>query len=450
MVLFLIFIIVCLFLLINYYVSSRDMFNPCVLFCAIHAAGLLACILFGTDYEYKFHINTLLVIMLGLISFSIINSLFLVKFKNHREHVQTFEVPNIYISVNKTIIIGIILLQLVVFIQTLYYVIGVARAYYGGDKSVSQYIGLYRSFNLYHLDSLSSLNVSRDFFSRFGRIMTAVLVYPLMAIEVNNIIVRKKVDKPICVSIVIYIAFSMLTGTRSEAFRSITAIIYYCVIIYATRVGGAIRINGKIILRIISLVVLLAYGFLAVRDLIGRAHTVKAKWYYSLVPYIGGPFMNLDNALQSSLPPTKVWGQYTFCDIINEFFLNLLNIKPYSMADINTFNYYNGLNAGNVYTTYYAFIVDFGYLGIVPLISIIAAFYCYTYYKNINLHIANTPLGTRLFFSGYMFNSLIMLIFSNRFFENILSIYTVLLVIGMSAFWKILNKYFIRWQIVTC
>ena len=77
---------------------------------------------------------------------------------------------------------------------------------------------------------------------------------------------------------------------------------------------------------------------------------------------------------------------------------------------------HNGLNTGNVYTTFYQFYYDFGYDGIVPLMAIIALYFSCAYRKIYN----NKPFTIIIY--AYLFNDLIMLIFSDRFYETVASI----------------------------
>ena len=79
------------------------------------------------------------------------------------------------------------------------------------------------------------------------------------------------------------------------------------------------------------------------------------------------------------------------------------------------------------------------------LTALIGVYYCWSYNKDMNPYRGSSPLGTRFFFSGYMFNSLIMLVFSNRFYEHIVSMYVFTFIIGMSVYWKVLNRKFITY-----
>lgn len=79
----------------------------------------------------------------------------------------------------------------------------------------------------------------------------------------------------------------------------------------------------------------------------------------------------------------------------------------------------NGIEIGNVYTTFYPFIYDFGYIGILPLLSIPAVYYCFTYNKVLRMSERNV-FNYKLFIFSYLFNDLVMLPFSNRFYETVL------------------------------
>ncbi|MCT4391361.1 oligosaccharide repeat unit polymerase [Lactobacillus delbrueckii] len=98
---------------------------------------------------------------------------------------------------------------------------------------------------------------------------------------------------------------------------------------------------------------------------------------------------------------------------------------------------HNGLNTGNVYTTFYQFYYDFGYSGIIPLVSGIAIFFSWLYYrikKGINSHV----LGTIVY--AYLFNDLIMLIFSNRFYETTVNVGFIKFIIYLTILYYLLIK----------
>ncbi|HFI0078032.1 TPA: O-antigen polymerase, partial [Streptococcus suis] len=86
---------------------------------------------------------------------------------------------------------------------------------------------------------------------------------------------------------------------------------------------------------------------------------------------------------------------------------------------------YNGIyELGNVYTTFYQFLYDFGYIGVFVLTAIISIYYT-TSYRYVKKQAPALSLKMNLFIYAYLFNDLIMLIFSNRFYETVLNINTI-------------------------
>ena len=80
-----------------------------------------------------------------------------------------------------------------------------------------------------------------------------------------------------------------------------------------------------------------------------------------------------------------------------------------------------------MYTTFYSFIYDFDYIGFIPLIAIIALYYVFTYQRIKGGKISSFSL--LLFIYTYLFNDLIMLAFSNRFYSTVLDIGFIKIVI---------------------
>ena len=80
----------------------------------------------------------------------------------------------------------------------------------------------------------------------------------------------------------------------------------------------------------------------------------------------------------------------------------------------------NGIEIGNVYTTYNVFAYDFGYFGVFPLIFVVALYYTSTYKKILCDTKSVKSIDFNLFIYAYLFNDLIMLPFSNRFYSTIL------------------------------
>ena len=432
-------VIVLIFTFFNYSISKSDFFNPGVIFCLVHLAGVLMCVFFSDEYGIEYNIDIMLVFGLGLFSFTLANFLAQLYFNKINGKLTPVPMQPMYIKVNGNFMRLVIGFQLVVLVLTLLYVIHVARAYYGAG-SISESIGKYRMFMSRHSEELASLDVHRSFIVRIGKLACTSLTYPILAIMLNNLLVRKKIDKLLAISVSLQILYSFLTGTRSGAFRIVTGAIFFWIVIHRKLQGAIHKGNFKLILRLCVLAVFLGIGFVTVRDLIGRIYNASDRWYHPIIPYLGGPIMNLNNSLEVPMEKSSLFGQYTFVTLYNQM-ANWLGIETYSTHDINIFNYHNGLPTGNVDTMYHAYICDFGFWGVFPLTFICGIVYCFLYNTTFNLHNSSSPLNVRFFMYGYMLNSLIMSCFSNRFYENMVSIFTLELIVGFWILWLFMQKY---------
>lgn len=107
--------------------------------------------------------------------------------------------------------------------------------------------------------------------------------------------------------------------------------------------------------------------------------------------------------------------------IIQKLFGNYSSAIEYIVGSGSWQNASNGLSTGNVLTTYYPVVYDFGILGVLPISIVFSLYYIFTY-DRLLLQKSNKIIDFRLFLYSYLINDLVMLIFSNRFFETILSI----------------------------
>ena len=90
---------------------------------------------------------------------------------------------------------------------------------------------------------------------------------------------------------------------------------------------------------------------------------------YYLAFYCGAEIKNLDIFLNSTKTKPAIWGEQTFVNLvkaIGRFFIS--GFDQYYL--INPYQSVNGYYLGNVYTTFKAYIHDFGYIGMIILIII--------------------------------------------------------------------------------
>ena len=160
---------------------------------------------------------------------------------------------------------------------------------------------------------------------------------------------------------------------------------------------------------------------LFVMKLMGRGGAIGKSLANYLFVYVGAEIVNLDTFLHSNdisfLSGFSVlFGQYTFQPVYT-YIGKIFNIPFLYYPTIEIIEKSaNGIGIGNVHTTYYPFIYDFGYIGIL-LIACIAFYYIYSYQNLITRK--KTGFDYKLFIFAYLFNDLVMLFFSNRFFETV-------------------------------
>ena len=77
----------------------------------------------------------------------------------------------------------------------------------------------------------------------------------------------------------------------------------------------------------------------------------------------------------------------------------------------------NGFNMGNVYTTFYSYLYDFGFIGVFVLIALMALIFRPIYEKAKSSASSHADLW--IIFSSYIAFQLIFSFFSNKFYEEI-------------------------------
>lgn len=434
--LYLLLLIFIILLIINYFGSESDIFNPGVVFSLMNIISIVVCIVAVDLYNYDFHFNTVVVLSTGGIVFTIVNVVVSSINKGKMIRASGIEGSKLnYIVIRRYWIILFILFEIVVAYYMIRYVNNVVHAYYGRTYDFATNIGKYNNIVKLHGEEYRKLPVRSERIYSFGWPLSMLLCVFLGAVASNNYILRRKLDKLLIIPIFLPIIMSLFTGSRSNAFRFITAFIAEYIIILRYHKGNCWRGSRKIIRRLLIIVVAVIIAMFLVVDLIGRAISMNSYQYF--VAYIGGPIINLDSYLQHQYH-SSFFGQETF-----QTFYSYIGGRfdiPFLRYDLNLpYFVWQGIDIGNVRTMYYMFIEDFGYWGIVPLTAIIAFFYSVMYKNLMNLNSSKNIFRPRLLIYAYLFNDLIMLTFSNRFYETVLSTFSIRVYL-----WLVLIFFFYR------
>lgn len=437
MVLDLLLVIDFAFLVLNYYLAKRDIYHPAVLFCIMNLLSGILCLVARPMYDIVLHMNTFLVLVSGMLIFTIANLLCTGRYKftigKSKVYKQKSAVE--YIVISNFWIWLFIFFELVVAYFWISYIRNVGQAYNGTSNLIDQ-IGIYNNLSKFSGDYFRKLGVSQSPIYTYGYPLCIAFTFFLIAVVVNNYFVTKKIEKIKVVPIIILIIISLFGGSRSFAFTILTAILCDIVIIRRRVVGKYAHVSMRTFIKISLLGCVLTIVFTSLTTVLGRTTQGGFKTFFT---YLGGSVLNLDTYLQENIQYSSMWGRETFA-----YFYNCLGVvfhKSNLVYDLTLpFRYVNGISIGNVYTMYYQFIMDFGYLGVLPLTAIVAFYYCYNYRYLTNISSNQALVSMRLVIFSLLYNDVIMLMFSNRFFESALRIRTIRFYIWFILIWYCYKK----------
>lgn len=429
--------ITMIFLSINYLISDKDILNPAFVFAGVNFIYIVTCCISNNLYRVEICAKTIYVISVGLVIFTISNIIFRHFSKCNKSSIK-FVCESI--KVNKWFVIFLLLLMVIVAFVMARHIISVASRY-GGEGNLALSIGIYDN-----LSKFSDISTGTPILYSIMLFPIRASAYIFVAIIINNYFAKKRFDKFLLLYCALYLPFTLLSGGRSELIRFLMAVLVDILIIKRKVAGSYKRENFKNLIRIVLFVVCMIIISFPVLNLIGKSRALSSNApLMHLYKYIGGPIYNLDSFLSSIIYKSEYWGQETFQGLYS-FLGNIFHIKQFSYRLHIPISIINGIDLGNVYTMYYMFIEDFGYAGLL-LVFPICFYYFYSYGKLIDYSKNKTPLGINLFVYSYMFNALTMLLFSNRFYENMLSYNFLKLWISFYIVWIIIRK--VRFKCVT-
>ena len=422
--LYALFSITLVFLVLNFLITGGDYLHPSTLFCEVFAVDELICIIGQSAFQITLHIETVYVLTCGFIAFTLGGLLSIRKTRISGLSLHRADVAPCYIHVSEYWILLLIVLQIMTQYFFIKYLKAIAEAWGDGGDSLGEMISLYDTMTKFWKDIFDSLNVSIPMGYRVLNPITNACAWLVLYIAVNNFFVARKVKKSHILVVLLMCSGILLNGSRSPLLRVITFVIIM-VYIYNYKYIHHRKGDCRVFFRLMFITLSVSLIMILLLRFMGRNKGINNILTYTFI-YTGAPIVNLDNFLQKwdiclLGGETAFFGEHTFK--AGYSYLSKLLGFPFSMKveEIGGFAFSNnGIEIGNVYTTYNVFAFDFGYLGIFPLVFTVALYYTCAYKKILR---NNCPSGTvdfRLFIYSYLFNDLIMLSFSNRFFTTIL------------------------------
>lgn len=403
---YLLFLILLCVVYLSYKVFENDILCPSFLFSLSLSFGCFWAVLYSKKWDLGLHLNTLIVIGFG--SFVFFVSAFIIHFIYLKMH-KAIGIRQNYLYAmmkNKTIV------DLMCLLFSIFVVLWTAKVLTDwAGLPMSEIIAAGRKYDNLKFDSIKSFSFP-SMLSLFRLIIDSMGFFFSYKVA-NELVLQKKVNVVGTLIVIFSMLNSMITGGRTGAVNIILGMIFYLLFALQNKAKSNKILNFKLLMIIVSFVFLILVSFPYIGILMKRSIGKNPMDYMAM--YIGAEIKNLDIFLQRRWKSNTIWGSQTFIELVHSFGRRLGVANPYYNLDL-PFQSVNGYNLGNVYTVFYPFIYDFGYLGWFIITIVMAALSQVIY--DVAKHSVRKEIS--LIFTliyGTMFNTLLFAFFSNKFFE---------------------------------
>lgn len=427
MYLIFLFVLLIIITIFSFYLNKRDIIAPSFIFSLSFLFCSSWCVLYYKKWEMKdFHLNTFLVILSGVITFLIFSLLIKYSFEKNiaKEEKETKKKSNSidYIRISPIFKIVFFIFNILVLFGCL---ISIIKMVGGSWNNIVDAIYKYDQTNKF-----SNSTYTMPKLVGIGLLIAHALTYWYIYIFINNFLFNKKIDIIILLTIISGASSSIAQGGRNGVVNMIIFGIVIFIMLYRKKYNKKLRYTIKQVIISISFLIIILVLFMVSAKLMGRK--ISNNYLDYLAVYCGAEIKNLDIFLQELKSYDFDNNSQTFYNIVNWIGPKLGLTKEYKL-DI-PFRNINGFNLGNVYTTFYSFIYDYGYIGAFLCTAFMAGLTQIIYELSLKEKLKEVPSIFTMIY-GYMFSSILLSFFSNKFYEQNFSknfIYSLL-------FWIFMN-----------
>ena len=431
MIYFLLISLLILFI-ISFFINEENIIAPGVVFSFGFLVQAIIAVIYAKRWELGLHLNTYLALTLGIAEFIIVSFIVHLIYNYIRnkkankkgigvhgsnKQLQEISAKIKFIKVNKLLEILYLIFMLIVSGIYLYFVV---KRVNGSFDSISSIFAAMFKFD--NFSKFSDEPISLPFLITNLQKLVVVSGYWFIYVVINNYSCNKKINIVEILIIIVSLASSLLCGSRTESFM----IIFSAVTIFIILIQKKKNKNNVLTLKLIRNIVIVGCVFLAIfyfsAQIWGRVSKNDKVYYFAI--YCGAQVKNLDIFLQEKnayVKKSSLWGSQTFYSIIQTLGkkIGFNGFEDYKL-DL-PFRSVNNLDLGNVYTTFYPYIYDFGYIGEFILVLIMAIISQVVFEFTKDTKTKECPSLSILTYSNIV-NCLILSFFSNKFYENIISI----------------------------
>ena len=335
-------------LILSIVVNKKQLFSPAVLFAASFCFSAIWATAFAQDWNLKLNSATYFVICGGVLVFLIASKL----------------TSRVFISINKQKYIVSSNVYHITNDKKLFLLFIVLFAFLGTMAHIVTHgMGNFSA----NIANINNMGTDLPMWLSLLR-LAALWVTNLSAYMIaDTYVLKKRIDRMYLIIVLFGIITTASIGGRTQAFNTLFLLLCVIYIAYEKNSSKRGNINYRLIIKIALIFVALLYIFPKTLELLGKTSRVSDPLYY-LAFYCGAEIKNLDIFIASGAKGSMntIFGEHTFNSLIGW-------IGPYfglhpEISIINHYQFVNGLVLGNVYTTFYAYIYDFGYVGMVILV----------------------------------------------------------------------------------
>lgn len=396
----------------NFFINNKELTSPAVLFSFSFVILMIFAFINYSDLGlYSLNWRTSFVIIIGILSF-MLGTLPFVKMTNR---ISIFFNEEKGVRINQKVSVN----KLLIFLLFGFFILILNIKYLGiSTENYSSILGDIRDSTV---NSGSGVLPKYLVFSNMVMLMGGIF----FSIELPRFFIEKDYIK-VFLSLVIFllsILISFSGGSRGSSLILIISLIFNSILeSYKNNKLRKIKISS--IIKVVLIIIVLLYLFKESAVILGQTQVADFSFSRYILLYVGAQLKNLDMALtyQNIINSSNVFGQETFRSFV-KFFSNLIGSGLYGDYKLFLpFNYYNGISLGNVYTTFYPFLRDFGYFGVIICSMFMGVISEYLYYLAKKFNSWNDGVSIWNILLSWSSFCLLFSFFSNKFYENIFSL----------------------------
>lgn len=365
-------LLLLLLLAAMYFVMHKEISSPAMLFIAPFIIMCVIALAFSNQWSFKLHFNTFIVVFLGNIAFAL-GTIFGDKIHINRLG-NNCDVSNER-EVRNWKYIMLLIIQVVFYTIKLKYIVDFGMSH-GIANDISKCLVYYNNILKFTTEEAIRfpvwLSLGMDISNVFGFLCACILAQQLILKNRD-----KKSILLILINYIIAVLGGMSSGGRGGSIQVLIALLCAYLILYQRKYNWnkAVPLKNLIIVAIALCGII--YFFIESLIWLGRNEVHMIGRY--IANYIGTQIFNLDYILNSAYKNSQIFGQETFYPIIQKI-CSIFGISQWANYHVGYDSVYAaGYSTGNVYTCFYTYIMDFGYIGSIVITFLLGWFSQFVY-----------------------------------------------------------------------